>query len=180
MAVNAISSIYSGYYSYTQIDVEYDEIKKKLAALGIESSGNKAIDKLKLEEAEKTQELEKAQKTATEQATKTGQGVSETDEETQNEEFTTILNELYVNQTGNIEDDYRSAINALRERFLAETNQAELSYLRNLKDNLDKIMQGLGYSTIAIDSAEMTGASAMSALNKVMLVNAGGFSSSGK
>ena len=52
MAVNAISSIYSGYYSYTQIDVEYDEIKKKLAALGIESSGNKAIDKLKLEEAE--------------------------------------------------------------------------------------------------------------------------------
>ena len=179
MAVNSISSIYSGYYAYARVDAEHDEIKKKLAALGIDASGNKAIDKVKLEEAQKYQALESAQKTAAEQASKTGQGVSEPDE-TQNEEFTYILNELYVTQTGNIEDDYRTAINALRERFMTETNQAELSHLRNLKDNLDKIMQGLGYSTVTIASSEMTGASAMSAMNKVMLVSAGGFSSSGK
>jgi len=180
MAINALTGLSSFYYSYAQIDVEHEEIKKKLRALGQIATGNKAIDRARLEQAKKEQELENAQKTASEQ-TKTTENVSSTEEEAEEpDEFVALLSAIYVSKTGDIEDDYRSAINELRTRFMTETNQSELSYLRNIKDNLDRIMSSLGYSTTSIAASEMSGASALGEMNKVMMLSAGSFSTSGK
>ncbi len=179
MAINALLGLSSGYFGYARIDIEYEEIKKKLTALGLSASGNKAIDKAKLEQAQKEMELENAQKTASEQG-KTTDNVSSTEEEEESDEFLYLLNEIYVSRTGDIEDDYRRAINELRERFMSETSQAELSHLRSIKDDLDRIMYGLGYSIISISASEMNGATAIGEMNKVMMLGAGSFSSSGK
>lgn len=179
MAINAINSLSARYSGYAQIDVEHEEIKKKLMALGQNVSGNKAIDKSRLEQAQKEQELENAQKTASEQS-KSNTAIASTEEETEPDEFISLLSQIYVSKTGDVEADYRSAINELRSRFLTETSSSELSFLRNIKDNLDRIMSQLGYSTTSIASSEMSGATALGEMNKVMMLSAGGFSSSGK
>ena len=180
MAINALLGLSSGYFGYARIDIEYEEIKKKLTALGLSASGNKAIDKAKLEQAQKEMELENAQKTASEQGKTTDKVSSADEEEEESDEFLYLLNEIYVSRTGDIEDDYRRAINELRERFMSETSQAELSHLRSIKDDLDRIMYGLGYSIISISASEMNGAAAIGEMNKVMMLGAGSFSSSGK
>lgn len=180
MAINAILGLSSNYYSNVQVDVEYEEIKKKLIALGLTASGNKAIDKSKLEQAQKEQELENAQKTASEQSKTTANVSSTESEDEESDEFVSLLTRIHVSKTGDVEDDYRSAINELRSRFLTETSQSELSSLRNIKDNLDRIMAQLGYSTTSIAASEMSGATAISEMNKVMMLSAGSFSTSGK
>ena len=180
MAVNALLGIPSGYSGYAQIDTEHEEIKKKLIALGQNVSGNKSIDKSRLEQAQKAQELENAQKMASEQF-KTTANISSTEEaEEEPDEFVSLLTQINVSKTGDVENDYRSAINELRSRFMSETSSAELSSLRNIKDNLDRIMAQLGYSTISIATSEMSGATALGEMNKVMMLSAGSFASSGK
>ncbi len=182
MSINAILGLSAGFSSGAlQVDTEYEEIKKKLVALGLSASGNKAIDKAKLEQAQRERELENAQKTASEQSKSTN-NVSTTTatEENEPDEFVSLLTQIHVTKTGDVENDYRSAINELRSRFLEETSPAELSQLRSVKDSLDRIMASLGYSTTSIAASEMSGASAMAEMNKVMMLSAGSFSSSRK
>lgn len=182
MSINAINGLSSGYAGASQVDTEYEEIKKKLMALGVTPSGNKTVDKVKLEQAQRESELENAQKTASEQAKPTN-NVSMTEEpaeEEESDEFVSYLTQINVSQTGDVENDYRNAINELRSRFLAETDPSELSQLRTVKDGLDRIMASLGYSTISIAASEMSGATAKGEQNKVMMLNPGGFSTSGK
>lgn len=180
MVVSAISA-FSGRYSFLQIDIEHEEIKKKLYALGVTPSGAKSVDKAKLEVAQKEKELEETQ--IIEQQTKSTEQVAFTttlkplDE---NSELISILQQLGITQTDDLEDDYRKAINVLRNRFMNETNMIELTRLRDLKSDLDRIASEYGYSTISIASSEMTGASALGEMNKVMMLQAGSFSTSGK
>lgn len=66
MSIDSVSSVSaSGASSAASVDSEYEQIKKKLAALGISSSGDKATDKAKLEKFEsemKAQQEKEAQK----------------------------------------------------------------------------------------------------------------------
>lgn len=181
MVVSAISA-FSGRYSFLQVDVEYEEIKRKLYALGVTPSGTKSVDKIRLEGAQREQELKETQQLEEEQ--------SKVEEEPafsstlkpldENTELITILQNLGITQTDDLEDDYRKAINVLRNRFMNETSMIELSRLREMKSDLDRIASEYGYSTISIATSEMTGASALSEMNKVMMLQAGSFSTSGK
>lgn len=182
MVVSAIST-FSGRYSYVVLDVEHEEIKKKLSSLGLIATGSKIVDKARLEEAQKEKELEESQKAASEQTKATTEEVqtpSITDKISEDNNLAYILRELGVHQTNDIEIDYRNAVNALRTLFMSETNMSELSHLRKLKFDLDKIMAGYGYSTTSIASSEMTGATAIAEMNKVLMLKGGNFSSSGK
>ena len=179
MVVSAISAFSSAYYTYTQIDVEHEEIKKKLRALGLGVTGSKTVDKSTLEYAQKAKELEETQKTASEQAQTTVQ-TSITDKISEDNELRYILTQLGVKPTDDLDADYRNAIKAFRAKFSTETDLAELSHLRKLKFDLDKIMAGDGYSTIALASSEMSGATALAEQNKVLMLKGGSFNSSGK
>ena len=181
MVISAISG-FSSRYAYLQIDTEYDEIKRKLLSLGVSPTGTKSVDKIKLEGALKERELEEAQKAS--------QQVKSTSEDAafsttlkpldKNTELSVILQQLGITQTDNLEDDYRKAVNILKTKFLNETSMIELSRLKDLKSDLDRIASEYGYSTISIAASEMIGASALGEMNKVMMLQAGSFSTSGK
>ena len=181
MVISAISG-FSSKYAYLQIDTEYDEIKRKLLSLGVTPTGTKSVDKIKLEGALKERELEEAQKAS--QQTKATSEEAEFSTSlkplSENTELSTILQQLGITQTDNLENDYRNAINALRIRFMNESSMIELARLRDLKSDLDRIATEYGYSTTSISASEMTGASALSEMNKVMMLQAGSFSTSGK
>lgn len=177
MAINAISDNYLGGISYTRIDSEHEEIKRLLLALGLEVTGQKSVDKARLSQAQLEKEIEATQKATEDEKSKAKE---KTGEEEISTEFGVILKYLNIRETENVQTDYRNAINELRTRFLTETDQAELTYLRNLKLKLDVIMQGLGYSTQVIGASEMTGASALGEMNKVMMLSGTGLNASGK
>ena len=181
MVVNAISG-FSSRYAFLQIDTEYDEIKKRLMSLGITPSGAKSVDKTRLEAAIKEQELEASQNVTTERIKSTNEAAFTTNLKPldENSELISILNQLGLPQTDDLKEDYRKAINVLRSRFINETNMIELTRLRDLKSDLDRIATEYGYSTISIATSEMTGATALAEMNKVMMLQAGSFSSSGK
>ena len=180
MVVGAISA-FSGRYSFLQIDVEHEEIKRKLYALGITPTGAKSVDKTKLETAQKEKELEETLKTSEQtKSTEEAAFTSTLKPLNENSELISILQELGIIQTEDLEEDYRKAINVLRNRFMNESNMIELTRLRDLKTDLDRIASEYGYSTISIATSEMTGASALSEMNKVMMLQAGSVSTSGK
>ena len=182
MVVSAISA-FSSRYAYLQIDAEHDEIKRRLLALGVTPTGSKSVDKIKLEGAERERELEATQKANANQSTKVEEEAAFSTTLiplNKNTELSIILQQLGITQTDNLEDDYRKAINALRTRFMNEKSMIELTMLRDLKSDLDRIVTDYGYSTISIASSEMTGASALGEMNKVMMLQAGSFSTSGK
>ena len=181
MVVSAISA-FSSRYAFLQIDTEYDEIKRRLIALGVMPSGTKSVDKIKLEGAQREKALEEAQKTTAEQSKVSEEAAFSTTLKPldENSELISILQQLGITQTDDLEDDYRKAINVLRNRFMNESSMIELSRLRDLKSDLDRIASEYGYSTISIASSEMTGASALGEMNKVMMLQAGSFSTSGK
>ncbi len=61
MSVNSISSLSA---SYNSIDSEYKRIIEELRAMGIEPTGNKSTDKMKLQQAkqaEKTSDVQESQ-----------------------------------------------------------------------------------------------------------------------
>lgn len=182
MVVNAISA-FSGGYSYLQIDTEYDEIKRRLMALGVTPSGRKSVDKIKLEGAEKERALEATQRTTTEQVKSTADEAAFTSTLkplNEHTELISILQQLGIAPTDDLKEDYRKAINVLRSRFMNESSMIELTRLKDLKSDLDRIASEYGYSVISIASSEMTGASALGEMNKVMMLQAGSFSTSGK
>lgn len=181
MVVSAISA-FSSRYAFLQIDTEYDEIKRRLIALGVTPSGVKSVDKIKLEGAERERALEESQKVNSEQPKVSEEAAFTTTLKPleENTELSVILQQLGITQTDDLEDDYRKAINVLRSRFMNETSMMELTRLRDLKSDLDRIVTDYGYSTISIASSEMTGASALGEMNKVMMLQAGSFSTSGK
>ena len=181
MVVSAISAFSNVYSTYTQIDVEHEEIKKKLRAMGLEVTGRKTVDKSTLEHAQKEKELEGAQKTASEQSQTTTQTTPTlTDKISEDNELRYILNQLGVTPTEDLDKDYRNAIKAFQNLFRTETDMAELSHLRKMKFDLDKIVSAYGFSTIGIAASEMSGATALAEMNKVMMLKGGSFNSSGK
>ena len=165
MSVNAISALTSAYTVYA-IDYEHEEIKRRLASLGIKSSGSKAVDKTRLETAQKEQEIEMAKKTS--QAAKHAEAEKKAEE---TDGFINILRELHVSVTGDTEKDYKNAVNMIKLLLRTETRESHIDRLDTLKQNLDKIMANLGYATTSIPASEMKGATAVGELNKVMMVN---------
>ncbi len=181
MVVSAILG-FSGRYAFLQIDTEYDEIKRRLIALGVTPSGSKSVDKIKLEGAQRERALEESQKATSEQSKVSEEAAFSTTLKPleENTELSIILQRLGITQTDDLENDYRKAINALRNRFMNETSMIEIARLRDLKTDLDRIVTEYGYSTFSIASSEMTGASALGEMNKVMMPQSGSFSTSGK
>ena len=181
MVVSAISA-FSSRYAFLQIDTEYDEIKRLLLSLGITPSGAKSVDKMKLEATLREKELEASQSVNSRQIKSTEEAAFTTNLKPldENSELISILNQLGLPQTDDLKEDYRKAINVLRSRFMNESNMIELARLRDLKSDLDRIASEYGYSTISIATSEMTGAMALGEMNKVMMLQAGSFSASGK
>lgn len=181
MVVSAISG-FSSRYSFLQIDTEYDEIKRRMLSLGITPSEAKSVDKSRLEYALKEKELEESQKVVSEQTKSTEEAAFTTYLKPieQNSELISILHQLGLPQTDDLKEDYRKAINILRSRFMNESSMIEIARLRDLKTDLDRIASQYGYSTISIATSEMTGATTLGETNKVMMLQAGSFSASGK
>lgn len=167
MSVNAISAI-SAFVPYLP-DTEYDSIKLRLTAMGLPISGIKSIDKANLERAQKEQAEDKAAEVAQSKSSSASKKAAAS--ETENATFRSILNELGVTPTKDIEYDYRKAVNAIRVKLSTEENDFNINRLNNLKDQMDVIMVNLGYSPISISMSEKIGASTVSDLNKTMMVS---------
>lgn len=181
MAINAISGLFGSSYSTKQIDTEYEEIKKQLMAMGLEPSGSKTADKVKLNQAIKEKELEEAQK-ANSSSTISNAAQTEETEETDEltETYKNILTELGVTQTDDVEYDYDQAIKQIESKLKEAADPYEQSRLLSLKSRLDYEVNSMGYSVQSLSSSAMTGATAMGEMNKQMLVSSGSFNSSGK
>lgn len=180
MAINAVTGIFGS--SYIQpVDLEYEEIKKQLIAMGLQPSGSKNTDKAKLREAIMEKELEASQKangsTSTTASTQTTQP-EETDKITQ--KYKDVLIELGITQTDDVKFDYDQAVKKIEYRLRTTTDEYERRHLLQLKSDIDYEVNAMGYSIQTLSSSAMTGATAMGDMNKQMLVSSGSFNSSGK
>ncbi len=175
----AISAIMSYTTAYPQVDLEYEEIKKKLYALGLIPSGSKSADKTKLIGAEKERELEKAQAASQSQKANSASGTNGASQ-AQQEEFSQILTYLGIIASDKPDYDYKQAVKKIDSYIQNATDPSERKYYLTMKRSLDTAIMAMGYTTQALSAGNMTGATALGDMNKQMLVSSGGFSSSGK
>lgn len=115
-------------------DAEYERIKKKLAALGIASSGDKATDKAKLEKFEnemKARQEKEAQKDNEAQKAQAASGSASVPAEWQ-----TILAQVGISSSGDIDTDYNKALSIVQEKLATAQTEADKEKYRSLKISL--------------------------------------------
>lgn len=134
----------------TEIDYEYEMIKKKLALYGIIPSGDKNTDKLKLEAAERFAEIQANQYSMT---TK------------QNIPFDDVMNTLNLSVTGDLEKDYETTIDRLEHEIYLASNDDEKYYYEALIDLVEE-----QYTTTKQDRFSYIGANQISSMNKYLLL----------
>lgn len=152
MSISSLNSATSGYYSPT-VDSEYEKIKKKLLELGIEPTGNKEVDKAKLQKAEK--EIEKNKEREKKQS---GHGEPP-------QELMRILNQLGLQPSGDIKTDCNNAENVITAKLDTAKNADDKEKYQNLKTDLEEFKA----NDPTINSAIMLGASALANLNRKMI-----------
>ena len=169
MSIDSISTSSSSGSSYTMStnDAEYERIKKKLAALGIASSGDKATDKAKLEKFEsemKTQQEKETQKNDEAQKAQAASGSASVPAEWQ-----TILAQVGISSSGDIDTDYNKALSIVQEKLATAQTEADKEKYRSLKNQLDAFVSQTPAAEAASNTAKV-GSSSLAALNNQFLL----------
>jgi len=155
MSISSLNSASAGAASFysKSTDTEYEEIKKKLQELGIEPTGNKEVDKAKLQKAEKEEAKQKEQ-----EKKQNGQGEPPP-------ELLSILNQLGLQPSGDIKTDCSNAESAIASKIDAAENENDKAKYQNLKTDLEQFKA----NDPTINSSIMLGASALANLNRKMI-----------
>lgn len=169
MSIDSISASSSSGSSYTMStnDAEYERIKKKLAALGIASSGDKATDKAKLEKFEsemKAQQEKETQKNDEAQKAQAASGSASVPAEWQ-----TILAQVGISSSGDIDTDYNKALSIVQEKLATAQTEADKEKYRSLKNQLDAFVSQNSAAPAAANTAKV-GSSSLAELNKQLLL----------
>lgn len=155
MSISPISSSMMSMYvpsaGTTQaVDYEYELIKQQLAAMGIATTGDKSIDKAKLETAKRVKEMMQTQS-----ATNTRQSIP----------FEDIMNTLNISVTGDLDKDYDTTIDKLDYEITMAYSDDEKEYYKALKAEVE-----VQYNSSKRDSISFSGASQLASMNKYMLL----------
>ena len=135
-----------------QTDSEYEKILVMMEMLGIESTGDKTLDKVLLRNAV-TQKLQ-------EEATSSASGSDYIP-------FLDIMDALDLDSTGNVDDDYDQTIDELDYRISMASDDEERQYYQELRDEVETL-----YDENSYDNARMSlysGYSQISELNRYIL-----------
>ena len=168
MSIDSVSSASaSGASSAASVDSEYEQIKKKLAALGISSSGDKATDKAKLEKFEsemKAQQEKEAQKDNEAQKAQAASGAAQVPAEWQ-----TLLSQVGITSSGDIDTDYNKALSIVQEKLATTQTESDKEKYRSLKSQLDSFVTQNSATSAAANTAKV-GSSSLAELNKQLLL----------
>ncbi len=166
MSINAIAAGNS-YYS-SSIDAEYELIKQRLKALGLAPSGNKAADKLLLQKTEKPQQSSSTSSSLN-NIMPTGA------EKSQGQPplppgWKELMAQLGITSSGDVEIDYKKAVLVIAEKLSATSDEAEKSKYKNIQTKIERVRNEFIKSKL-MSPNEMTGATALSDMNRALLVN---------
>lgn len=155
MSISPISSSMMSMYvpsagTTSAVDYEYELIKQQLAAMGIAPTGDKSIDKAKLETAKRVQEMMQTQS-----ASNTRQSIP----------FEDIMNTLNISVTGDLDKDYDTTIDKLDYEITMAYSDDEKEYYKALKAEVE-----VQYNSSKRDSISFSGASQLASMNKYMLL----------
>lgn len=155
MSISPISSSMMSMYvpsagTTSAVDYEYELIKQQLAAMGIASTGDKNIDKAKLETAKSVQEMMQTQSTSN-----TRQSIP----------FEDIMNTLNIAVTGDLDKDYDTTIDKLDYEISMAYSDEEKEYYKALKSEVES-----QYNSSKRDSISFSGATQLASMNKYMLL----------
>ena len=165
MSINSISAASSYYYS-SGIDSEYELIKQRLKALGISPTGSKSTDKLLLEKAEKTQKSSTVK--SAEQAQSAS--ISSQNQPAAPPEWQKLMQEAGITPSGDLYTDYKNAVDAVNSKIQSANSDSEKTKYIDLLDRINRFMSN-NQELVSSSSSAMVGASALSAINKALLVN---------
>ena len=169
MSIDSVSTSSASGSSYGMSinDAEYEKIKKKLAALGISSSGDKATDKAKLEKFEN--EMKAQQEKETQEKSETEKAQSAAGSASVPAEWQTILAQVGISSTGDIETDYNKALNIVQEKLATAQTESDKEKYRSLKNQLDAFVSQNSAAPAAANTAKV-GSSSLADLNKLLLL----------
>ena len=135
-----------------QTDSEYEKILIMMEMLGIESTGDKTLDKVLLKNAV-TQKLQQ-------EASSSASGADYIP-------FLDIMDSLDLDSTGNVDDDYDRTIDELDYRISMANDDEEKQYYTELRDEVETL-----YTENSYDNARTSlfmGSSQVADLNRYML-----------
>ena len=135
-----------------QTDSEYEKIITMMKMMGLEPTGDKTTDKVRLKSAV-TQKL-------TQQATSSALGVDYVP-------FADIMETLELDSTGNIDDDYDKTIDELDYRISMASSEEEKQYYQELRDEVDSLYSQNSYYNAR--TSLFMGSSQISDVNRYML-----------
>lgn len=138
--------------SKKQTDSEYEKILIMMEMLGIESTGDKTLDKVLLKNAV-TQKLQQ-------EASSSASGADYIP-------FLDIMDSLDLDSTGNVDDDYDRTIDELDYRISMANDDEEKQYYTELRDEVETL-----YTENSYDNARTSlfmGSSQVADLNRYML-----------
>lgn len=157
MSVSPISSSMMSMYVPSSVteaskssepDYEYMLIIQQLMAMGIQPSGDKETDKLKLQVVKRMQEMQESQESSTRQSIP----------------FDDIMNTLNLTVTGDLDKDYDTTIDKLDYEIGMAYTEEEKAYYEALKDQVETEYNDSKRNSISYFS----GASQVSSLNRYM------------
>lgn len=169
MSIDSLSSTSaaSGVSSAQSSDSEYEQIKKKLAALGIASSGDKSTDKAKLDKFEAQMKAEKEKEAQKNEEAQKAQAASASAQVPA--EWQTLLSSVGITSSGDIDTDYNKALSIVQEKLATAQNESEKEKYRSLKSQLDAFVTQNSTASAAANTAKI-GSSNLAELNKKMLL----------
>ena len=147
-------------YSYTpsavsnkkQTDSEYEKILAMMDMMGIESTGDKTLDKVLLKNAV-TQKLQQ-------QSASSASGADYVP-------FADIMETLDLDSTGNVDDDYDKTIDELDYRISMANDNEEKQYYMDLRDQVESLYNENSYENAR--TSLFIGSSQVSDVNRYML-----------
>lgn len=158
MSISPISSYMMSMYvsnntsvlNANKMDYEYIKIIQELASYGISSSGDKNVDKMKLETVKRQIEMMQTQN-----LTKTKQSIP----------FEDVMNTLNLTVTGDLDKDYETTIDKLDYEIGMAYTDEEKEYLEALKYQVET-----EYNTSKQDRISFSGTTMIADMNKFFML----------
>lgn len=169
MSINSISAA-SSYYSFSSINNDEEElIKKKLLALGIVPTGNAAADKILLQKAEKEAKTKNVETSAVGNSN-SAQPQSGAISNAIPTEWINLMAQVGVTATKDIDADYQKATAIIKSKLTNCTDEVQKKKYRSLQEQIDKFVAN-NQSSLASAATAMVGATMLSQMNKISLLN---------
>lgn len=166
MSINAISSIGS-YYSSPVMVLDYETVKKQLQDKGIAPTGNENVDRSLLTQASNSSSAPVKNNSLLQNNASQVGGVSPQTQIPQ--EWQDLLAQLGLTSTGDINEDYDKATEAVKEKIKYAATDADRNKYVDLKSQIDDYVSNNSMN-IASAASSMVGASMLANINKAMMI----------